>query len=76
MIFLSNKSIFAKLYFFYRTWKDHDIIIVNGYNNYTFPIKIMSFYNNNYYCKKIWKNKSMDKSFWNTKCYSTVYDKF
>ena len=50
--------------------------ILKGYNNYTFPIKIMSFYNNNYYCKKIWKNKSMDKSFWNTKCYSTVYDKF
>jgi len=50
--------------------------ILKGYNNYTFPIKIMSFYNNNYYCKKIWKNKSMDKSFWNTKCYSILHDKF
>lgn len=47
MMFLSNKSIFAKLYFLYRTWKDHDIIIVNGYNNYpfiiTFVINILSF---------------------------------
>ena len=58
--------------------------ILKGYNNNTIPIKMMSFNNNNYYCKNIWKNEKLiwnppsptSESFWNNKCYSIINDKF
>ena len=43
--FLSNKSIFKKINFLYRTWRSHDLIIINGYNNYVFLITfIINFF--------------------------------
>ena len=62
--------------------------ILNTYNNYTFPIKFMSFQNNNNYCKNIytwnnekskykefWNNeKAVNKDFWN-KCYTVIHEK-
>ena len=33
---LEDKSTFSRIRFIYQIWKSHDIIIVNGYNNYPF----------------------------------------
>lgn len=45
--FLSDKSIFSKMWYIYSVWVKNDLIIINGYNNYvflsTFLLNILSF---------------------------------
>ena len=44
--------------------------IINKYNNYTFPLKFISYQNNNNYCNYIYNwntNKSINKNFWKNK---------
>jgi|TARA_B100000959_G_scaffold142181_1_gene149247 glycosyltransferase involved in cell wall biosynthesis len=40
-IFLSNKSLFSKIRFIYSVWRNQDLIIVNGYNNYVFILTFL-----------------------------------
>ena len=51
--------------------------MLNEYNNFTFHFKLISFQNQNYYCKNIAKNYSKDyeKQFWDNKCYTVSYNK-
>lgn len=35
---LSGRSIFSRIIFLYKVWRDYDFIIINGYNNYPFII--------------------------------------
>ena len=47
--FLSEKLFFSKLIFVFNTWKNNNLIIVNGYNNYPF---ILTFVFNFFSFKK------------------------
>ena len=50
--------------------------IIKQYSNYTFPFKIMSYYNNNFYCKNIWNNEQeINENFWTDKCFTISNEK-
>ncbi len=48
-VFLSEKSLFEKLQFVYKQWKNNSLIVVNGYNNLPF---ILTFLLNFFASKK------------------------
>ena len=47
--FLQNLSFWHRVRFVYKTWRDYNLIIVNGYNNYVF---LILYFLNVISCKK------------------------